>query len=804
MSPSLKRRRSELSTGNAPPPAASVPIEPSSTQTPAPPKRQRVSRACDQCRAAREKCDGVQPQCYSCTSLSRACTYTIAPKKRGVQTGLIRTLELTLAWVFENVAGSEDALAALLSNESRRASGLLLDKGNEEGIRLHKRWRKSRIHRGIDRLLSEKDGAPPRVTESPADSDGDIQPSVPDRNTEDRDMHPAGPAGPPRATGSTTPATVVNLPAPTPLVSLGKSNYQRLLDVYNSYTTCWLPILDQETLLKTASTYPADGLILESQLPSNGSHAELWAALALASFQNAHSSAEHTVEMPASEIYTVARALIPSSEHTDLNKSHLKALLVLSLVQFGKQNTHAASHLVGMAVRLALQMRLGGHTEQVNSQTSENQLLLAVCFSLDTLLAQLSVQPSHLTSHSVMPHIAPSQDNPAEWAHWLPCTGFGYSEPGNANLGHKQSVQPTKCFDQLFQFFRVLGQQSDLHSRFSKDGVEGGTVDLVRCLAPEYSFCNSLVGSQVTASLPSAYFVQAAFLSASLVLSPNGASSRVSLLWGLMEVVETFMSRFGTCGTPPLLVSFMRLAANEGRLDCLQENDKRRWGSLLQALGDIWSSKNEERHPRTLPLPIPLPRPLPQSQSQSQPQPQPPPQPQPAQQEHVQERNHQNRSTPTQGQAIVQPPLPPPIDDRTRIPFLNTHHPGPIQPTNPRFGPFPMPQPSNLGHESQPSSMLPYHGPMHLGNPGNIPRNMVPSTNGPRMMDHGMHNATTLGMQARQHDSNKGLDYDAMLDELAAADCNDTLDTDPAFMTNLGFAPGYDLDEFLRKGFGSF
>lgn len=67
-----------------------------------------------------------------------------------------------------------------------------------------------------------------------------------------------------------------------------------------------------------------------------------------------------------------------------------------------------------------------------------------------------------------------------------------------------------------------------------------------------------------------------------------------------------------------------------------------------------------------------------------------------------------------------------------------------------------------------------------------------------------MHNATTLGMQNRQHDSNKGLDYDAMLDELAAADCNDTLETDPAFMTNLGFAPGYDLDEFLRKGFGSF
>lgn len=472
--------------------------------------------------------------------------------------------------------------------------------------------------------------------------------------------------------------------------------------MYNSYTTCWLPILDQAILLKTASIYPSDGLILESQLPSIGAHAELWAALALASFQNAHSSIEHPEEIPASDVYAVARALIPSSEHTNLTKSHLKALLLLSLVQFGKQNTHAASHLVGMAVRLALQMRLGAHTEQVNSQTSQDQLLLAVCFSLDTLLGQLSVQPSHLTRHTVMPHIAASQDNSAEWAHWLPCTGFGFSEPGNSNLCPKQSVQPTKCFDQLFQFFRVLSQQSDLHSRLPKDGSEGGTGDLVRCLAPEYSFCNSLVGSQVTASIPSAYFVQAAFLSASLVLSPNGASSRVSLLWGLMEVIETFISRFGACGTPPLLVSFMRLAANEGRLDCLQENDKRRWGSLSRVLGSIWSSAGGGDRPST--------------------QPQPQSQPQPAQQEHIQERNHQTRPTPAQGQAIVQQPLPPLIDDRTRIPFLNTHHPGPIPPTNPRFGPYPMPQTSNIGHESQPSSMLPYHGPMHLGNPGNIPR----------------------------------------------------------------------------------
>jgi hypothetical protein len=79
-----------------------------------PAKRSRVSRACDQCRASREKCDGVKPVCHTCESQKRSCTYDEPPKKRGIQPNYIRTLELTLAWLFQTVPETQAALSRSL------------------------------------------------------------------------------------------------------------------------------------------------------------------------------------------------------------------------------------------------------------------------------------------------------------------------------------------------------------------------------------------------------------------------------------------------------------------------------------------------------------------------------------------------------------------------------------------------------------------------------------------------------------------------------------------------------------------
>jgi hypothetical protein len=140
-------------------------------------KRSRVSRACDQCRVAREKCDGVQPICFTCTASKRDCTYTANPKKRGIQPGYIRSLELSLTWLFHNT-DSEALLNKKITQEG--ASSVLLGRDSKESNKLHKSWRKSRFCKDIDKLLSggEVDGPNSRTPDSD-DEDTDAESTVP-------------------------------------------------------------------------------------------------------------------------------------------------------------------------------------------------------------------------------------------------------------------------------------------------------------------------------------------------------------------------------------------------------------------------------------------------------------------------------------------------------------------------------------------------------------------------------------------------------------------------------------------------
>lgn len=52
-----------------------------------------MSKACDQCRTKKAKCDANLPSCSMCIGYGEKCTYTRESKKRGVPTGLISNLE---------------------------------------------------------------------------------------------------------------------------------------------------------------------------------------------------------------------------------------------------------------------------------------------------------------------------------------------------------------------------------------------------------------------------------------------------------------------------------------------------------------------------------------------------------------------------------------------------------------------------------------------------------------------------------------------------------------------------------------
>jgi hypothetical protein len=115
-------------------------------------KRTRVSRACDQCRVAREKCDGAQPTCSTCIGTKRGCSYTANPKKRGIQTGYIRTLELSLAYLFQQNSENETSLKEILVRGGPDL--LLLSRDLKDSNKLHRRWRKTTFYTDVDKQLS--------------------------------------------------------------------------------------------------------------------------------------------------------------------------------------------------------------------------------------------------------------------------------------------------------------------------------------------------------------------------------------------------------------------------------------------------------------------------------------------------------------------------------------------------------------------------------------------------------------------------------------------------------------------------
>ncbi|GAC96011.1 C6 transcription factor [Pseudozyma hubeiensis SY62] len=107
------------------------------------PKRKRVSRACDQCFLKKDRCDGLQPICTFCTTLSRTCTYDRPERKRGPTQGLRPRLEA-------RIAALETVLGFVLERNEVDVGGL---KGAGEGERekWRKNWWKSTVREGLER-----------------------------------------------------------------------------------------------------------------------------------------------------------------------------------------------------------------------------------------------------------------------------------------------------------------------------------------------------------------------------------------------------------------------------------------------------------------------------------------------------------------------------------------------------------------------------------------------------------------------------------------------------------------------------
>jgi hypothetical protein len=796
-----KRRAAEVETPNDPNnaplgrPDVLVPAE-----QPAPVKRQRVSRACDQCRAARERCDGKQPQCYPCISQSRPCTYEVSPKKRGVQTGYIRTLELALGWVFEKVPGSEDTLSALLAHGGGQGQTILTGKDPGGADRLQKRWRKSRVHRGIDRILSgEAATSPGQGRLSPSADASDIEGDAartranpesvaPDTETltqASSSSHPMSSTHHPPITPSDEPSAA-GRPRQMPLsgmsecpqVSPGRlklpPDHWRLLDVYFSYTHSWLPILEKQDLFQASYLYPDHGLEINPRDASSAVHAELWAALAVASFQDAASSNPPTADYtdPAStsssNIYGTARGLLPS-EQGPFQVHHARAYLLLSLVNLGQDKLTAAGLLTGSAIRILLDP----DTTQRGIQDRDGQkisLALMSCFLLDTILSIRCNRPPHLRAEDLAAVPLASESGPDQWEPWTACDGFGPD-----NVGSRSSRSPAFClstFNLLFAVVKVIGKELSLKRQGSLPREGSGTLvtQLQQAIDPRLPFGNFIVSPTCgSASVPTPYLARAIYLWASALAAPDSDT----LLPLLQDTLDHHQRLFGRPSTPPFISACIACFANEEHLLRCSERNR----DTVRVLVSSYSPRRQfgDKQPSS-----------------------------------VHGSHHSALFRPTQS----------PLDSPTQFsPPSNPamHHATPAVPSlynNPTASQRHEPHTPSRGYDSF----------LALGMAGSYP---IPFTNSLATMSQGSNlhiqhpgtgiasampdMATGMASAQRNPPSHRFIppsgfgpspDFDALLDDLASIECGDAVDVDAQFMANLGFAPGCDITEILTRGFG--
>ena len=366
-------------------------------------KRSRVSRACDQCRASREKCDGSQPECETCRAQQRDCSYNEQPKKRGIQPNYIRTLELAMAWIFQSFPVVATRLTSALPASDSTAHRLIGSKDADATETLHAAWRDGLVSKQIEQLLS---GGP--IDTADHDITGTANTHV-NGNLPDNLVVFADSAG-----SGELILDHVNTTEPSGSVADGRKCYQlpdnswTLLEYYFAFTNAWLPMADRSSILKTAYLYPSTGLALASITAAE--HAELWAIMALASIQTCYGRPRGDVQW----IVKLVEGLLPTG-NTSFELPHIRALIILAVIDMQDDHMLAAWLKIGTVARLLYMFKL---LQSLGQFTKWCRHIHLAAFVLESALALHLGTPGHLTPEYVNSIGYVDEDGMEEWTPW--------------------------------------------------------------------------------------------------------------------------------------------------------------------------------------------------------------------------------------------------------------------------------------------------------------------------------------------------------------------------------------------------
>lgn len=390
--------------------------------SPRPSKRQRICRACDQCRRRKSKCDGEQPVCRICQAAGRNCSYQNGGGRRGLPTGYVRGLETALGLAFQHVPSSEKDLLELLRERPSAASR----------NRAVDRWRKSKVAT----VLSQAPPAGPGdlSAEENIDDYGDWvvdekhnAPSA-EELTAKPTPGPNGVASPQQTPNAQIECKdAINMPLP--------SNTSALLDVYFIHTHSWFPILERRDLLRAMYTYPG-------QPPNSSCHFLLWAVIAYATFINGDNMS--TVE-PRQVSLSIQKRILSTSMTADLDL--IRALIILVLLHLDIGDINLSWVLIGQAARMLPLL-------PDSSQSGRFRNTFHGCMFLDNVISGFLGRTPCLSTEEQLGCGPVDEDDMEEWDSW----SVSSNTPGRGPL---QSLSTFNRLRDLTQVLSSILYQSD-------------------------------------------------------------------------------------------------------------------------------------------------------------------------------------------------------------------------------------------------------------------------------------------------------------------------------------------------------
>ncbi|KAJ5875850.1 uncharacterized protein N7529_001434 [Penicillium soppii] len=357
-----------------------------------PSKRQRICRACDQCRRRKSKCDGEQPVCSICRAADRPCTYQNGGGRRGLAPGYVRSLETVLGLVLQHVPNSESMVHDLLAR-SRNDHFVAKDPANV--------WRKSRLAKDLSKLLDQD----PQDSSAMTISDEFEWDTSEITNTSGV------------ITGDTAHTTsVFNEPEPA-LEEINLNNESRtrecldlpyppntlsVLENYFTYTHCWFPIMERHDLLRTMHTGSQ-----AQHTQYHGSRLALWALVAYETFTNDNGDRRQS---NYSEIQDSIGARI-MTQSSNLELGHIQAALVFTLLQIKLGDLLYAWRLAGQASRMLASLPAAAKKNRYHHTFHG-------CIFLDNLLSSLLNKAPCMSLAEQRKEEMINEDNMEEWDVW--------------------------------------------------------------------------------------------------------------------------------------------------------------------------------------------------------------------------------------------------------------------------------------------------------------------------------------------------------------------------------------------------